>query len=133
MMQHKQWICPDKLKKQYDSYIRSSRWKNIRQSVFKMRGKKCEICGTVSVPLEIHHTTYERLGKESPKDLLIVCHECHKKEDQKRATSNAIKKESNRLDRAFETWCDKRDREPDEIEWDHFNRWLECQSLTGGL
>ena len=115
-------------RKAYEAHIKSAQWRGTKEALFKLRGKKCEVCGESGPRLELHHLTYERIGKELAKDLLIVCPECHEKEDRKRATVQAVKREGKRLDAAFATWCDKRGvEEPDEYEWERFNDWMERQ------
>ncbi len=61
----------------YDLYINSRKWKAIRKRIFKLRGKKCEMCGSRS-SIHVHHLTYKRFGgDELDEDLLVVCSECH--------------------------------------------------------
>lgn len=37
---------------------------------------KCVSCPS-AIGLQVHHATYERLGKESDEDLFVVCDSCH--------------------------------------------------------
>jgi len=60
-------------KKQYRKYLKSKVWRDIRKKLFKLRGKRCEICGK-KTKLHVHHLTYERVGgDELPEDLKILC------------------------------------------------------------
>ena len=112
-------------RKAYEKHLKSAKWKNTKSDLMKMRGKKCEVCGQYSPKLELHHITYERLGNESAKDLLILCAPCHKKEDKKREQKNSAKRETRRIDSAFMTWCDRLGiDEPNEIAWDRFLQWI---------
>jgi hypothetical protein len=40
------------------------------------RPQDCVLCGT-SERIHLHHTTYERLGRERLADLVPLCHRCH--------------------------------------------------------
>jgi hypothetical protein len=115
-------------RKAYNLHIRSAQWRNTRKTLFKMRGKRCEVCGSSASQLELHHLTYERMGRESAKDLLIVCPDCHTREDRKRANVQTAKRESKRMNAAFDTWCENRGVEqPDEYEWAKFVNWMDRQ------
>lgn len=62
----------------YHKYLRSKEWGKIRDEVLELRGRKCERCGSKR-RLHVHHLTYERLFKEEPGDLEVVCNACHLK------------------------------------------------------
>jgi 5-methylcytosine-specific restriction endonuclease McrA len=117
-------------RKKYEKHIKSQKWRNIRDSMFKLRGKKCESCGESSYALEVHHLTYERMGNESPKDLMVLCKECHKKEDNKRKHNSFVKRRNARINKAFMTWCLNSEAEPDGHEWERFCDWFE--NVNGG-
>jgi hypothetical protein len=65
----------------YQAYITSSAWRNSPARLAELRaaGFRCRICNRpdTEVELQVHHRTYERLGRERPSDLLCVCAECH--------------------------------------------------------
>ena len=61
----------------YLDYLRSPEWKAKRRRAIERAGHACEICGKTG-RLEVHHTTYERLGKERLSDLVVVCRSCHR-------------------------------------------------------
>lgn len=63
----------------YDSYINSEAWRNKANRIRRRDGYRCRICGADSVPLEVHHLTYDRLYQEPDDNLLTVCHKCHEK------------------------------------------------------
>lgn len=65
--------------KEYNKYLLSIEWANVRIELFNSRGKKCEKCSSKK-RIEVHHLTYENIFHEEPKDLIILCNECHKKE-----------------------------------------------------
>lgn len=60
------------------AYIQSDFWKQFVARVVFWRGHECERCGDRQCPLEGHHLTYARLGKERPEDIMLVCAECHR-------------------------------------------------------
>lgn len=66
----------------YWHHIASEKWRKspARLTELAEAGNRCRICfrfGTTASPLEAHHATYARLGKEALGDLLAVCHDCH--------------------------------------------------------
>ena len=63
----------------YNSYLRSKAWETKRTQVLKRDGYRCVCCNTqaVDVPLEVHHKTYENIGKEPLSDLASMCKSCH--------------------------------------------------------
>lgn len=67
-------------KQQYQEYLRSDHWRDIRESKLTTAGYKCEKCGkdAIDANLEVHHLTYDRIGKERFGDLQVLCRNCHK-------------------------------------------------------
>jgi hypothetical protein len=65
----------------YDVYIKSTYWQGIRSILIKEVEYKCEDCGKLKEEkylLQCHHITYENLGRELRKDLIVLCKECHR-------------------------------------------------------
>lgn len=62
----------------YQTYIKSARWKSKARAARRRAEYRCEDCSTGRPPLEVHHKTYARLGYERMSDLLVVCGNCHK-------------------------------------------------------
>lgn len=60
----------------YRQYLSSPEWEDIRQRLFNARGKQCEECGSKR-RIEVHHLTYDNIGKERLEDLQILCRKCH--------------------------------------------------------
>lgn len=60
----------------YKKYMQSKAWHHKRQEKFRKVGHICEMCGNPE-STQIHHLTYERLGHEKLKDLMVVCESCH--------------------------------------------------------
>lgn len=63
----------------YKDYLRSNTWLQIRLDILKIKGFKCERCDKKysTKSLQVHHLSYERLGKEEPEDLEVLCKGCH--------------------------------------------------------
>lgn len=62
----------------YRTYIRSHAWKRKAQAARERARFKCQLCGGKDQRLEVHHNTYERLGREAESDLVCLCERCHK-------------------------------------------------------
>ncbi|HUS50495.1 MAG TPA: HNH endonuclease signature motif containing protein [Candidatus Paceibacterota bacterium] len=65
----------------YDVYIKSTYWQEIRSILIEEVEYKCEDCGKLKEEkylLQCHHITYENLGRELRKDLVVLCKECHR-------------------------------------------------------
>jgi 5-methylcytosine-specific restriction endonuclease McrA len=63
----------------YARYRRSRHWQEIRALRFERDGHRCQDCkGKSGDPvLEVHHLTYDRLGRERLEDLVTLCQRCH--------------------------------------------------------
>jgi len=64
----------------YSLYLRSQEWQKTRAAALKRARYRCQLCGVFQwVTLDVHHSTYERLGHELPADLIVLCRDCHTK------------------------------------------------------
>ena len=61
----------------YVVYLKSREWQDFRRLVFRMFGGRCALNARHTQNLEIHHRTYERLGRERLEDVILICRECH--------------------------------------------------------
>lgn len=63
----------------YHEYLKTHHWDLARSAVLNRDQNRCVDCGgTVDeMPLEVHHITYIRRGKEKMEDLMTLCRECH--------------------------------------------------------
>lgn len=61
----------------YADYLKSDDWKRIANRLKENR-PYCSVCRSTE-RLEVHHLTYKRLGMELDVDLVVLCHECHRK------------------------------------------------------
>lgn len=66
----------------YKDYLKSKEWTEMKIDLIQNRGSKCENCGKKG-NVDVHHLTYERLYKEDPEDLMLLCRSCHSKEHGK--------------------------------------------------
>lgn len=83
----------------YEEYIHSDIWRTKVNELIKLV-RHCQVCGRSKyiysednenlkngkpkqifkdLPLTVHHKTYENVGNEPKRDLLVVCHNCHNK------------------------------------------------------
>ena len=74
------WHCllksldPDDNRGTYKEYLDSPAWEMKRDKVKERDGGQC-VCGAQAT--EVHHKTYNNIGKEPPSDLVALCKECH--------------------------------------------------------
>lgn len=65
----------------YAEYLCSDEWLALRQRVLKRDRHRCTISGKSSRPddpLQVHHLTYVRVGREDMDDLITVCRSAHR-------------------------------------------------------
>lgn len=69
----------------YQRYLKSPTWRWVRKMKLREAKYTCAECGArkVRTELEVHHTTYERLGRERLDDLKVLCWRCHKREHER--------------------------------------------------
>ncbi len=60
----------------YQKYLQGPSWRVTRNHALRLAGYRCFRCGT-NRSLQVHHKTYERLGREWDQDLEVVCEPCH--------------------------------------------------------
>ena len=62
----------------YTDYVarNSPAWRAKKEQVFWRRGQVCEAC-KVGWPVDVHHMTYKRLGRERLSDLMVLCRRDH--------------------------------------------------------
>lgn len=67
----------------YQSYLRSLRWKARRLGAIALARAHCADCGAAA-DLHVHHLTYDRIGNERDEDLVVLCSACHEVRHQLR-------------------------------------------------
>jgi hypothetical protein len=69
-------------KEEYRQYLSSNEWRGKRERVLRRDKNRCIKCHSVE-NLQIHHLTYERVGKEFLCDLITLCRKCHERVHEK--------------------------------------------------
>lgn len=87
----KQWKNNLK-RKNYDLFLKSKYWKEVKTKVLCRDKNKCRYCGSV-LNLEVHHLTYKNHYKEHKNlaDLITLCRICHQSEHDFDKKKNTIK------------------------------------------
>src|SRR5262245_46288418 len=57
-------------------YYTSEIWQARRVLILERDEYQCQFCNS-TLMLCVHHRTYERFGRETPRDLITVCDVCH--------------------------------------------------------
>lgn len=117
----------------YSEYINSATWKQVRAAAIERAQYRCEVCGMSkwSVKLEVHHKTYDRFKRELPTDLQVLCPDCHKVEDEKRAKRGRVKSQRALNSARLNGWATKvygehwEDRYDDDHVAQRFEEWQE--------
>lgn len=60
----------------YGRYINSRAWANRRKQYFERYARQCAFCGK-RTEIELHHHTYERMGRELDDDMVPLCRDHH--------------------------------------------------------
>ena len=60
----------------YKVYLTSPVWRSTASRIKARDGHRCRLCNSPDC-LQVHHRTYERVGKEEDTDLVTLCDECH--------------------------------------------------------
>lgn len=62
----------------YEKYLQSDRWATLSSITKHLAGYRCQVCCGAEIQLEVHHRTYENLGKPAEiDDLIALCADCH--------------------------------------------------------
>jgi len=59
----------------YKEYLKTKHWKSFKIWYYKNYSKTCFCCNGDGK--ELHHIRYDNLFRESEKDVVCVCRECH--------------------------------------------------------
>ena len=71
----------------YEMYLNSKAWAETREKFFEKVGRLC-ICGNSAT--QVHHKTYENVGKEELlTDLVGLCNDCHRNFHQSRNSNRS--------------------------------------------
>ena len=111
--------------KEYLDTLHSAAWRELKRKKIEETNSTCEICAVWCDSLELHHKHYRNIGKETVKDVMLLCNCCHRIEDGKR-----IRKKHNQRLKGIRTFGNKkygRNWEaliPFNEVADEFDRWL---------
>lgn len=64
-----------------EEYLRSPHWRLTRKAALGRARYQCSSCGATR-RLQVHHLTYQRLGRERDEDLRVLCEDCHHQEHE---------------------------------------------------
>jgi hypothetical protein len=60
----------------YSAYLESDLWARTRTLALEYHGDACCLCNAKR-RVNVHHRTYDRIGKERLADLIVLCRDCH--------------------------------------------------------
>ena len=63
-------------KQEYQEYLKSEHWKNLRGQKIRGKGAICEICGSKE-NINIHHMEYKNIYDIKAYQLRVLCKTCH--------------------------------------------------------
>jgi 5-methylcytosine-specific restriction endonuclease McrA len=106
-------------KEKYREYLESPEWQKRRKQALDHAEHRCQVCNS-SKRLDVHHRTYERVERERPRDLTVLCRRCHEmfhgkgkvqlgesKRPKKRKQSQNQKKRAARQRRNARQWAQR--------------------------
>lgn len=142
-MPQNEYAAPPKVmtwREKYSAVITSKRWRQLRERFMSQHDSKCRRCGwqktnwDKSRTLDLHHRTYERIGKERDEDLELICSVCHAKADKERAAQGRQRGSEALYDAQFDGWANKVYGEnyymfEDEWMHDRFCKWQERKEM----
>lgn len=62
--------------KEYAKYLRSEDWKSRKEYLSQQWNNECACCKK-NKNLHLHHLSYDNLGKETIRDVILLCKGCH--------------------------------------------------------
>lgn len=95
----------------YGRYLQTAEWRQRRDAKLRSVRWQCERC-PARRNLQVHHKTYERLGREWLTDLEVLCRDCHEGEHVRQMHDDPTGRVYLRLarevlkDRAWECFAD---------------------------
>jgi len=64
-------------REKYSEYLLGEHWKALKVSIYRSRGRKCEVCAAVD-RIQGHHLTYRpNLESCTEEDIMLLCSRCH--------------------------------------------------------
>lgn len=75
------------------TYLKSEEWKAVRLAALAKANARCGICKKRDLSNDAHHIRYpENIWETKPRDLVILCRECHDKVHEKYGKEASKKK-----------------------------------------
>lgn len=73
-------VIPKHITKEWyrDTYLNSPHWRKKKNAALDYAKRLCQLCNNAWL-LDVHHRTYENLGCENVRDLIVLCTTCHDK------------------------------------------------------
>lgn len=62
---------------EYQEYLRTPEWQRTREAALLRAEHRCQLSADHADGLDVHHSSYERVGAELTSDLVVLCHPCH--------------------------------------------------------
>jgi restriction endonuclease Mrr len=66
----------------YRHYLKTPEWQRIRERALKRAQQRCQLDASHEGTLNVHHSSYARLGAEESADLVVLCDACHRRHHQ---------------------------------------------------
>ena len=65
----------------YSEYLLTEHWQKVSEQARYRARYKCQVCGSTTDKLNVHHNSYIHRGEEDmyPEDLICLCKDCHEK------------------------------------------------------
>lgn len=60
----------------YRAYLRSPEWGVVRRIALHQADHRCSLCNR-NGRLDVHHRTYDHIGRETLADVIVLCRGCH--------------------------------------------------------
>lgn len=57
-------------------HMQTEAWKTLRRIALQAADNRCQLCNS-GHRLRVHHRTYKNLGRETLRDVTVLCDECH--------------------------------------------------------
>ncbi|KKM82122.1 hypothetical protein LCGC14_1322710 [marine sediment metagenome] len=76
-------------KEEYQDYLKSDRWKKLREFILIKNNFKCQDDGEIAT--EVHHKRYVNIGTPWEQyELVALCSKCHKKRHKIKGEENGV-------------------------------------------
>lgn len=103
LIKHKKEVkkLAEKKRKEYQAYIKSDKWREIRNFMLTKFDYTCQVCFVKFSrrDLHVHHKHYRNFGNEQIEDLELMCEPCHMKHHHKtdKTQKKSVKKKIDKI------------------------------------